>query len=202
VSGPPAGMSTKTVNLPNALTVLRLLLVPVFLVLLLHDGGDDAAWRSAAAAVFVLASVTDFFDGDYARRTGQVTHFGQVADPIADKALTGAAFIGLSWLGELSWWVTIVVIAREVAVTLLRFSVIKYGVIPASRGGKAKTALQLLALLLYLLPLEGASAQTFRAWVMAAAVVVTVVTGLDYVQRAIRLRSRVRAERAQGEVSA
>jgi CDP-diacylglycerol--glycerol-3-phosphate 3-phosphatidyltransferase len=194
-------MSTKTVNLPNALTVLRLLLVPVFLVLLLHDGGDDAAWRSAAAAVFVLASVTDFVDGDYARRTGQVTRFGQVADPIADKALTGAAFIGLSWLGELSWWVTIVVIAREVAVTLLRFSVIKYGVIPASRGGKAKTALQLLALLLYLLPLDGASAQTFRDWVMAAAVVVTVVTGLDYVQRAIRLRSRVRAERAQGEVS-
>jgi CDP-diacylglycerol--glycerol-3-phosphate 3-phosphatidyltransferase len=104
-------------------------------------------------------------------------------------------------LGELSWWVTIVVIAREVAVTLLRFSVIKYGVIPASRGGKAKTALQLLALLLYLLPLDGASAQTFRDWVMAAAVAVTVVTGLDYVQRAIRLRSRVRAERAQGEVS-
>lgn len=196
MSKPPVELSSRTVNLPNALTLLRLLLVPVFLFLLLHDGGDDAGWRSAAAAVFVLASLTDFVDGDYARRTGQVTKFGQVADPIADKALTGAAFIGLSWLGELSWWVTIIVIAREVAVTLLRFSVIRYGVIPASRGGKAKTALQLLALLLYLLPLAGESAQVFRAWTMGAAVIVTVVTGLDYVLRAIRLRRDVRAERA------
>jgi CDP-diacylglycerol--glycerol-3-phosphate 3-phosphatidyltransferase len=175
-------------NFANALTVLRLLLVPVFVVLLLHDGGTNTGWRSAAAAVFVFASLTDFIDGDYARRTGQVTRFGQIADPIADKALTGAAFLGLSWLGELSWWVTIVVIAREVAVTLLRFAVLRFGVIPASRGGKLKTALQLLALLLYLLPLDGGSAQAFRAVMMGAAVVVTLVTGGDYVVRAWRLR--------------
>jgi CDP-diacylglycerol--glycerol-3-phosphate 3-phosphatidyltransferase len=183
------------VNLPNALTVLRLLLVPVFVVLLIHDSGDATGWRTAAAVVFVIASLTDFIDGDYARRTGQVTRFGQVADPIADKALTGAAFLGLSYLGELSWWVTILVLTREIAVTALRFWVLRYGVIPASRGGKAKTALQLLALLLYLLPLDGASAEAIRVGVMAAAVIVTVVTGFDYVARAIRLRRAVLNER-------
>jgi CDP-diacylglycerol--glycerol-3-phosphate 3-phosphatidyltransferase len=179
----------RLLNLPNALTMARLAMVPVFVVLLLHDGGDDAGWRSAAAALFVIASITDFVDGDYARRTGQVTRFGQVADPIADKALTGAAFIGLSVLGELSWWVTGIVLAREIAVTLLRFAVIKHGVIPASRGGKAKTVLQLLALLLFLLPLDGGSAEAVRAVIMGVAVIVTVVTGLDYVVRAWRLRA-------------
>ena len=184
-------------NLPNALTVLRLLLVPVFVVLLLGQGGDDTGWRTAAAIVFVIASLTDFIDGDYARRTGQVTRFGQIADPIADKALTGAAFIGLSVLGELPWWVTLLVLAREVGVTLLRFWVIRHGVIPASRGGKLKTALQLLALLLYLLPLDGASAEALRSGTMAVAVAVTLITGADYVVRALRLRRG--SERASGD---
>jgi CDP-diacylglycerol---glycerol-3-phosphate 3-phosphatidyltransferase len=174
-------------NLPNLLTLLRLLLVPVFAVLLLADDGADAALRVWAAAVFVVASLTDLADGELARRHNLVTTFGKVADPIADKTLTGVALIGLSWLGELPWWVTIVILAREVAVTLLRFWVIRYGVISASRGGKAKTVAQMLAITLYLLPLDGPWL-VVRAVVMGLAVVLTVVTGLDYAARAIRLR--------------
>ncbi|MBI1378781.1 MAG: CDP-diacylglycerol--glycerol-3-phosphate 3-phosphatidyltransferase [Frankiales bacterium] len=174
-------------NLPNALTVLRLLLVPVFAWLLLREDGADTASRVWAAAVFVVAGTTDFVDGELARRQGLVTSFGKVADPIADKALTGTALVGLSWLGELPWWVTVVILVREVGVTLLRFWVIRIGVIPASRGGKAKTAAQMLAILLYLLPVGG-WLLTARALVMAVALVLTVVTGVDYVLRAWRLR--------------
>ena len=188
VAHPPT--STALVNLPNSLTVLRLLLVPVFVVLLVDSSGTgDAATSSRwlAALVFAVASLTDFVDGDLARRRDQVTTFGKVADPIADKALTGAALVGLSWLGELPWWVTVVVLVREVGVTLLRFWVIGKGVIPASRGGKLKTLLLIIAILLYLVPLPDALDGVAVA-VMAAAVVVTVVTGFDYVVRAVRLR--------------
>lgn len=168
---------------PNMLTVLRLLLVPVFAALLLTDGGTAA--RVWAAAVFVLAAFTDVLDGAWARRSGSVTTFGKVADPIADKALTGVALVLLSYLGELPWWVTIVILAREFGVTALRFWVIRHGVIPASRGGKAKTLAQNLAILLYVLPID---IGWLRVAVMAIAVVLTVVTGLDYVVRALRLR--------------
>jgi CDP-diacylglycerol---glycerol-3-phosphate 3-phosphatidyltransferase len=184
----PVAPSVSAWNIANALTVLRLLLVPVFAVLLFHDGGNDTGWRVAAFLTFVVASMTDRFDGDLARRRGLVTDFGKIADPIADKALTGTALVGLSALGELPWWVTVVVLVREIGVTLLRFWVIKHGVIPASRGGKVKTALQVLAIGLYILPLEGAAHAVAQA-VMAAAVIVTVVTGADYVLRALRLRS-------------
>ena len=185
-------------NLPNALTTLRLLLVPVFLWLLLRDGGGDSASRIAAAAVFAVASATDLLDGEIARRRGLVTTFGKLADPIADKALTGAALIGLSVLGDLPWWVTVVILGREIGVTVLRFVVIRHGVIPASRGGKTKTVLQMVAILLYLLPLTGLLA-SLRWWVMAAAVVATVVTGVDYVRKAYVMREgseRTRAKRA------
>jgi CDP-diacylglycerol--glycerol-3-phosphate 3-phosphatidyltransferase len=176
-------------NLPNTITVVRLLLVPVFIWALVDasDSADQRTWAWIAAAVFFVASVTDFVDGDLARRRGQVTTFGKVADPIADKALTGAALIGLSWLGELAWWVTVVVLAREIGVTVLRFWVIEHGVIPASRGGKLKTVLLIVAILLYLVPLPSAF-DVVAAVVMGAAVVVTVVTGIDYVMRALRLR--------------
>jgi CDP-diacylglycerol--glycerol-3-phosphate 3-phosphatidyltransferase len=169
--------------------VLRLLLVPVFAVFLFHDDGNDTGWRVAAFLTFVVASMTDRFDGDLARRRGLVTDFGKIADPIADKALTGTALVGLSALGELPWWVTVVVLVREIGVTLLRFWVIKHGVIPASRGGKVKTALQVLAIGLYILPLEGVAHAGAQA-AMAVAVIVTVVTGADYVLRALRLRSQ------------
>jgi CDP-diacylglycerol---glycerol-3-phosphate 3-phosphatidyltransferase len=142
-------------NLPNALTGLRLGLVPVFAWLLWRSNSGDNAAAVAAAVVFAIASLTDFVDGDLARRRGQVTNFGKVADPIADKALTGTAFVGLSLMGELAWWVTIVVVVREVGVTVLRFWVIRHGVIPASRGGKVKTVLQIVAILMYLLPISG-----------------------------------------------
>jgi len=174
-------------NIANALTVLRLVLVPVFLVLLMHDDGTEAAWRVAAFATFAVASVTDRVDGQLARRHGLVTDFGTIADPIADKALIGAALIGLSLLGELWWAVTVVILVREVGITLLRFVVIRHGVMPASRGGKLKTLLQGLAIGLFVLPLSGA-VHAVAVVLMAAAVVVTVVTGVDYVIRAVTLR--------------
>lgn len=174
-------------NLPNALTAGRLVLVPVFAWLLLADGGQDATLRIWSAVVFVVASITDLLDGEIARRRNLVTTFGKVADPIADKALTGVALIGLSALGELPWWVTVVVLLREVAVTLLRFWVIRFGVIAASRGGKAKTVAQMAAITLYLLPLDGPWL-VVRAVVMGVAVLLTVVTGIDYAARAVRLR--------------
>ncbi|MDP9395500.1 MAG: CDP-diacylglycerol--glycerol-3-phosphate 3-phosphatidyltransferase [Actinomycetota bacterium] len=174
-------------NIANGLTVVRILLVPVFAVLLLHGGGHDPWWRAVACGMFVLASVTDLVDGELARRWGQVTDFGAVADPIADKALTGTALVGLSLLGELPWWVTVVILAREVGVTLLRFWVIRHGVIPASRGGKVKTLLQGVAIALYVAPLPSPLHLVASA-VMAAAVAVTVVTGADYLVRALRLR--------------
>jgi CDP-diacylglycerol--glycerol-3-phosphate 3-phosphatidyltransferase len=179
--------SARLVNLPNALTVLRLAVVPVFAVLLLSDHGQSTAGRYWATLFFALAIITDRYDGLIARRTGQVTEFGKLADPIADKALTGTALIALSILDLLPWWVTLVILVREVGVTVLRFWVIRHGVIAASRGGKAKTVLQALAIGLYILPVTGFLASA-RWWVMGAALVLTVVTGIDYVYRALTLR--------------
>ena len=191
--------SQKLVNVPNALTVLRLAVVPVFAVLLLDEHGLSTAGRYWATVFFALAIITDRYDGLIARRTGQVTEFGKLADPIADKALTGTALIGLSYLGLLPWWVTVVILVREIGVTLLRFWVIRHGVIASSRGGKAKTVVQALAIGLYILPLTGVLASV-RWWVLAAAVVLTVVTGIDYVYRALSLRrTSARAMRAAAE---
>jgi CDP-diacylglycerol---glycerol-3-phosphate 3-phosphatidyltransferase len=188
--------SVRVLNLPNALTVLRLAVVPVFAVLLLSDGGTDEAQRYWATLFFALAIITDRYDGMIARRTGQVTEFGKLADPIADKALTGTALIGLSVLSLVPWWVTLVILVREVGVTLLRFWVIRHGVIAASRGGKAKTVVQALAIGLYILPLEGPLASA-RWWVMAVALLLTGATGVDYVYRALTLRrTSARAMRA------
>ena len=181
-------------NLPNALTFLRLLLVPVFAWLLLADEGTNHPYRYLAALIFVIASATDYVDGALARKHNIVTTFGKVADPIADKALTGVALIGLSLLDELPWWITVVILARELIVTIIRFAVIKDGVIPASRGGKAKTVMQMLAIVLYLLPLTGWLV-TFRTGVMAMALVLTVATGIDYVFRAMAVHRTAGLER-------
>lgn len=183
----PVAPSASAWNLPNALTVLRILMVPVFLWLLLSESGDSAPHRWWAAVVFSLASLTDWLDGDLARRRHLVTTFGKVADPIADKALMGSALIGLSLLGNLPWWVTIVILIRELGITALRFWVIRRGVIAASKGGKLKTMLQAIGLLLLILPLTGLL-HSLGLWVMYAAVLVTVVTGVDYVVQALRLR--------------
>lgn len=175
------------VNAANALTALRLVLVPVFVALVVASHMTSASWRIAACLTFALASMTDFVDGWIARRFALVTSFGKVADPIADKALTGTALVLLSCYHRLPWWVTVVILAREFGITLMRFWVIRYGVIAASRGGKAKTALQILAIVWYLWPAPPALAGV-GFWIMMAAVLVTVVTGLDYVLRALRLR--------------
>ena len=182
-----APSTASTWNIANALTVFRLALVPFFVAALLVDDGNRAGWRVTAWALFALASWTDRLDGQLARSRNLVTSFGKLADPIADKALTGTALVGLSLLGELPWAVTALVLVREVGVTLLRFWVIRHGVIPASRGGKLKTLLQGVAIGLYVLPLSGLLASS-RAVVMVLAVVVTVVTGVDYVARALTLR--------------
>ncbi|MDX3577050.1 MULTISPECIES: CDP-diacylglycerol--glycerol-3-phosphate 3-phosphatidyltransferase [unclassified Streptomyces] len=182
-------------NIANLLTMLRLILVPGFVALMLADGGYDPAWRSFAWAAFAVAMITDLFDGHLARTYNLVTDFGKIADPIADKAIMGAALICLSSLGDLPWWVTIVILGRELGITLMRFVVIRYGVIPASRGGKLKTLVQGIAVGMYVLALTGWLA-TLRWWVMAAAVVLTVVTGLDYVRQAVVLRRAGIAERA------
>jgi CDP-diacylglycerol---glycerol-3-phosphate 3-phosphatidyltransferase len=179
--------SASIANVANLLTLLRLVLVPVFAVLLFIGDGHSDGWRIAAALVFAAASITDRFDGDLARRRGLVTNVGKVADPIADKALTGTALVGLSVLGDLPWWVTVIVLVREGGITLLRFWVIRHGVIPASRGGKVKTFVQSLAIGLYILPLSG-WLDDVRAVLMGVAVAVTVGTGVDYVARALRLR--------------
>ncbi|CAN3983074.1 CDP-diacylglycerol--glycerol-3-phosphate 3-phosphatidyltransferase [Kitasatospora purpeofusca] len=174
-------------NIANVLTMVRLLLVPVFVCLLFADGGHDPKWRSVAWASFAVAMITDLFDGELARRKGLVTDFGKIADPIADKTIMGAALIGLSVLGDLPWWITVVILARELGITLMRFWVIRFGVIPASRGGKIKTLTQGIAVGMYVLELTGWLA-TARALLMGVAVLLTVGTALDYVGQALRLR--------------
>ena len=187
--------SVGVANLANALTVVRLAMVPVFVILLGVAGNAHPNLRLAATGVFVVASLTDRVDGEIARRRRIVTDFGTIADPIADKALTGAALIMLSAIGDLAWWVTVVVLARELGVTGLRFWVIRRGVIAASRGGKVKTVIQAVAIGFYLLPINGFWG-TLRWWLMGLAIVITLGTGADYVARAVRLRRATAHPRA------
>lgn len=184
-------------NVANLLTVLRILLVPVFAYLLLaypHHPG----WRVVTTVVFAIAILTDLVDGKIARRYNLVTDFGKLWDPIADKALTGMAFVGLSILGELPWWITIVILAREWGITALRAAIVKYGVMAANRGGKLKTVTQSVALVLFLLWLpQLPTAVAWVAWaVMIAALVLTVVTGFDYLREAAKLRREALARGA------
>lgn len=176
-------------NLPNAITVVRILLAPLFFWMLLADAGADGGLRIAAALLFIVAIATDGIDGHIARSRGLVTDLGKLLDPIADKVLTGAALVGLSILLELPWWVTIVVLVREIGITVFRMAVLSDRVIPASRGGKLKTIVQSVALSLALLPLWNLLGEWVH-WVngitMTAAVVLTVATGIDYLADAAR----------------
>lgn len=174
-------------NLANIITVVRILMAPGFLWLLLADAGDQGPLRWAAAVLFIVAIATDSVDGILARRQNLVTDLGKILDPIADKVLIGGALVGLSILGELPWWVTIVILIREVGITVYRFAVLRSRVIPASRGGKLKTILQSITLSMFLLPLT----TVFGPWIlwldgvlMALTVIVTVLTGLDYLWKA------------------
>ncbi len=181
-------------NLPNILTGLRIVMVPFFIWVLVAGGpfGDDSlALRWTAFVLFAVAIYTDKLDGDIARARGLVTSFGKIVDPIADKLLTGAAFVVLSLLGELWWWVTVAILVREWGITLMRLVVLRYGVMPASKGGKLKTVLQAGALLALLAPLGALLGGwwLYVGWtLMGAALVVTLVTGVDYVIQAVRLR--------------
>ena len=191
--GPMAEPETTPWNVPNALTTFRILLVPLFAWMLLSHP-DDPWWRLGTAALFTVAILTDTLDGYLARKHNIVTKFGKLADPIPDKALTGMALIGLSIIGELPWWVTLVILVREWGITVLRFAMLRYGVMAAGRGGKIKTVIQAVAIILYLLPLN-----TILPWthvvaviVMGAALLITVLSGLDYVREAVRIRRQHR----------
>jgi len=200
---PDAAVNPSNLNVPNALTVLRILGVPVFGWLLLTQGGEDVSMRIWAFVAFCLLMITDRIDGDIARAKGLVTNFGKLADPIADKALTGMAFVGLAiilndiypWF----WAVTIVLLIREWGITLMRFVVKKYGVMPASQGGRIKTTLQSVAIGGYVLPLEiwANPFSDLLRWgihiTMAVAVAFTLVTAVQYVRDAIHLRREQKA---------
>lgn len=175
-------------NVPNLLTGLRLVLVPIFLFFLFAADGHHTASRITAFVIFAVAVITDRLDGSLARSYGVTSEFGKLADPIADKMLIGSALIGLSMLGDLPWWVTVLILIREIGVTVLRFAVIRRGVIPASRGGKLKTLVQAIAIGLFILPLHSwPPIWSTVAWaVMWVAIVLTVVTGIDYVVSARR----------------
>jgi CDP-diacylglycerol--glycerol-3-phosphate 3-phosphatidyltransferase len=184
-------------NLPNALTTLRIVMVPFFGWALLVDGGDSVLWRSVAFVIFALAMITDKIDGDIARARNLVTDFGKIADPIADKAMTGMALVGLSLVGDVWWWVTIVVLLREWSVTLLRLSVLKHVVIAAARSGKLKTVFQVLALGGLALPLRqvdgvldpvGDVLFYVSQVVLAAAVVLTMWSGYEFFRDVHRAR--------------
>ena len=200
---------TSNWNVPNALTTLRILLVPVFGWALLQDGGDSSTWRWVAFAIFAVAMITDKIDGDLARKYNLVTDFGKIADPIADKAITGMAFIGLSLTGDIWWWVTIIVLLREWSVTLLRLSVLKKVVMPAAQSGKIKTTLQAVALGVLVWPLPhgdaahggafdglGAAGEGlfyFGQVTLAAAVAMTLWSGLEFYREVWRQRDQIRA---------
>ncbi len=192
-------------NIANVLTTLRIVMVPFFGWALLHDGGNDPLWRWVAFALFAVAMITDKIDGDLARKHNLITDFGKIADPIADKAITGMAFIGLSIVGDIWWWVTIVVLLREWSVTLLRLSILKDVVIAAAQSGKIKTVLQALALagLLWPLPHGDAHGGAFDFWpgplgevlfsvsqlLLAAAVAMTMWSGYEFFRDVRRQKS-------------
>lgn len=191
---------TSNWNVPNALTTLRILMVPFFGWALLVDGGESNGWRWVAYGLFAVAMITDKIDGDLARKHDLITDFGKIADPIADKAITGMAFIGLSVIGELWWWVTIVVLLREWSVTFARLSIAKHVVMAARQSGKVKTMAQALALGGFVAPFKhldgfwstpGLVVWWASAVLMGVAVVLTITSGLEFARDALRQRDRV-----------
>lgn len=174
----------KNLNLPNSLTIIRILALPFCAYALFKNGGDDSTWRIIAWTLFFIVGMTDTLDGKIARSRNQITPLGIFLDPIADKAFIGTALIGLSILGDMPWWVTIFILAREILVTLLRLVVIKRGVIPASKGGKIKTLTQNFSIGFYVLPLPS-FLYLPRDIFLGVALILTLVTGLDYLKKAV-----------------
>ncbi|WP_417220746.1 CDP-diacylglycerol--glycerol-3-phosphate 3-phosphatidyltransferase [Arthrobacter sp.] len=186
----PDPQPVPTLNIANVLTTLRIIMVPFFVWALVADDQQHGVLRWVAVALFALAMYTDKLDGDLARSRGLITNFGKIADPIADKLLLGAALVTLSWLGELWWWVTIVILVRELGITALRFAVIRRGVIAASRGGKIKTVTQTAGLFLMLLPFtpDIGWLTVLALAVILLAAAITVYTGIDYIVQAARMK--------------
>ncbi|MCC3762268.1 CDP-diacylglycerol--glycerol-3-phosphate 3-phosphatidyltransferase [Glycomyces sp. TRM65418] len=174
-------------NIANVVTVARIFLVPVFAVFVILSGMEHSGWRMAACALFVFIATTDFVDGWLARSRGLVTDFGKLADPIADKVMIGTALILLSYYDTLPWWVTAVILARELGITAWRMSVARKTVIAADRGGKLKTILQITAVAWYLWPWPS-PLDAVGPWLMGGAVVLTVLTGMDYLWKAFKSR--------------
>jgi CDP-diacylglycerol--glycerol-3-phosphate 3-phosphatidyltransferase len=176
--------AVSALNVPNLLTTVRIIVVPILAWLLFKENAETDANRIIAGTIFIVAALTDIADGTIARRWNLITNFGKIFDPIADKALIGVALIGLSYLNLLDWWFTWVILARELFVTFLRFWVINKGVIPASRGGKLKTITQIVAISFYLLPLPE-SFSIIGQVIMYLAVILTLATAIDYIMKAI-----------------
>lgn len=176
--------AVSALNVPNLLTTIRIIVVPILAWLLFKESAETDANRIIAGTIFIVAALTDIADGTIARRWNLITNFGKIFDPIADKALIGVALIGLSYLDLLDWWFTWVILARELFVTFLRFWVINKGVIPASRGGKLKTISQIVAISFYLLPLPE-SFSIIGEIILYAAVFLTLATAVDYIMKAI-----------------
>ena len=130
---------------PNFITVMRLAFVPVGAYTLFKNGGDDTTWQYISWCVFFALGMSDVLDGKLARSRGTITEFGKFLDPVADKFMIGTAMVSLSILGRMPWWMTVVVLSREIGITIFRLAVIKRGVIPANRGGKIKAMMQGLA---------------------------------------------------------
>ena len=182
VADPVSAVSA--INVPNFLTTIRIVVVPILAWLLFRDDASSDSNRFIAGILFIIAALTDIADGIIARRWNLITNFGKIFDPIADKALIGVALVGLSYLNLLDWWFTWVILAREIFVTFLRFWVINKGVIPASRGGKLKTIMQIVAISFYLLPLPE-TVSILAEVLMYVAVILTLATAIDYIMKAI-----------------
>jgi len=182
VADPVSAVSA--INVPNFLTTIRIVVVPILAWLLFRDDASSDSNRFIAGILFIIAALTDIADGIIARRWNLITNFGKIFDPIADKALIGVALVGLSYLNLLDWWFTWVILSREIFVTFLRFWVINKGVIPASRGGKLKTIMQIVAISFYLLPLPE-TVSIVAEVLMYVAVILTLATAIDYIMKAI-----------------
>jgi len=190
----PASMG----NIANIITVVRILLAPVFVWLMVLDGGELGVWRWVAGVLFILSITTDSVDGFLARRNNLVTDFGKLVDPIADKILVGAALVTLSVLGELWWWVTIVILVREFGITIFRFLMLRDHVIPAGFLGKLKTVVQSVAVSFALVPLWTVLGDwvLWVNWVlMGVALALTVVSGVQYLWDAWRVTRAARTAR-------
>jgi CDP-diacylglycerol--glycerol-3-phosphate 3-phosphatidyltransferase len=168
---------------PNFITVSRLLLVPFGAYTLFKNGGDDASWQIISWFIFFFLGLTDILDGKLARSSNSITEFGKFLDPVADKVMIGTAMISLSILGRMPWWITIIIMGREIGITILRLAIIRRGVIAANKGGKIKAAFQGFGVGFYVLPLP-TWLFWFRDGFMAIAIALTIVTGAYYVKSA------------------